>query len=154
MSASVQSLPRIIEQRDGDDDTTDEFIWGPGYVDELVTHDRDTDDDGTTDERFYAVHDRQYNVLMLADEDGAAVEQYAYSPYGADPLDPRDGFAHTIEGDSQLPLTADMSAAQFLYTGRNKETSLNIDVLPMVLVECWGGWDCSSRCEGSGNRER
>jgi hypothetical protein len=121
------SLPRIIEQRDGDSDTTDEFIWGPGYVDELVTHDRDTDGDGTTDQRLYAVHDRQYNVLMLADEDGAAVEQYSYSPYGADPLDPRDGFAHTVEGDSQLPLTPDMSAGQFLYTGCRYDKAVGLN---------------------------
>ena len=39
-------LPQVIEQRNGDGDVTDQFIWGPAYVDELLTHDRDTDGDG------------------------------------------------------------------------------------------------------------
>ncbi len=45
-SADRPILSQVIEQRDGDGDVTDQFIWGPAYVDELLTHDRDTDGDG------------------------------------------------------------------------------------------------------------
>ena len=58
-------------------------------MDELLSHDRDTDGDGGVDQRLYATHDRLYSVLSLVDEDGQAIEHYEYSPYGADPLDAR-----------------------------------------------------------------
>jgi len=88
-------LPQVIEQRDGEGHVTDQFIWGPAYVDELVTHDRDTDGDGSVDQRLYATHDRLYSVLALVDEDGDPVEEYQYSPYAANPLDPRTGVVVT-----------------------------------------------------------
>jgi YD repeat-containing protein len=37
-------------------------LWGLGYVDALVLRDRDTDADGTLDERLYALQDANYNV--------------------------------------------------------------------------------------------
>ncbi len=69
-------------------------------MDELLTHDRDTDGDGSVDQRLYATHDRLYSVLSLVDEDGQAIEHYEYSPYGADPLDARQGFAAITDADT------------------------------------------------------
>ena len=71
----------------GSGDTTDQFVWGPAYVDELLLRERDADGDpnNVLDQRLYAAHDTLYSVLELVDEDGNVVEQYSYSPYGADP---------------------------------------------------------------------
>jgi len=71
--------------------TTDQFVWGPAYVDELLLHERDADGDpnNVLEQRLYAAHDTLYSVLRLVDEDGDVVEQYSYSPYGSDPQDPR-----------------------------------------------------------------
>ncbi len=109
---------RVIEQRDSDS-VTDEFVWGPAYVDELLTHDRDSDGNGSLDQRLYGVHDRLYSVLAVVDEHGDPVEEYAYSPYGADPLDPRTGVAAITDADTGLPLSPAVAAGQYLYTGRS-----------------------------------
>src|SRR5690606_23302210 len=44
--------------------------------------DRDTNDDGTLDERLYVQHDANYNVTALVDTGGDVVERYEYDPYG------------------------------------------------------------------------
>ena len=89
--ASSPVLPQVVEIKDGSGDTTDQFVWGPAYVDELLMHERDADGDpnNVLEQRLYAAHDTLYSVLRLVDEDGNVVEQYSYSPYGADPTDPR-----------------------------------------------------------------
>jgi len=134
-------LPQVIEQRNGEGHVTDQFIWDPAYVDELVTHDRDTDGDGSVDQRLYATHDRLYSVLSLVDEDGQAIEHYEYSPYGADPLDPRKGFAAITDADTGLPLSADTSAAQYLYTGRRYDAVIGFnDHRRRLLSHNLGRW--------------
>ncbi len=70
------------------------------------------------DQRLYATHDRLYSVLSLVDEDGQAIEHYAYSPYCADPLDARKGFASITDAYTGLPLSLEVAAGQRLYTGR------------------------------------
>jgi RHS repeat-associated protein len=52
------------------------------YVDELVLRDRDTNADGSLDERLYALQDSNFNVTALADTSGAVQERYSYTPYG------------------------------------------------------------------------
>ena len=37
------ALPQVVEIKHGDGDTTDQFVWGPAYVDELLLHERDAD---------------------------------------------------------------------------------------------------------------
>jgi YD repeat-containing protein len=57
-------------------------VWGLRYVDELVLRDRDTDANGSLDERLYAMQDANYNVTGIVDTSGAVVERYTYTPYG------------------------------------------------------------------------
>ena len=59
------------------------YLWGerPGHRDELVLRDRDTNEDGTLDERLYATMD-YFNGTAILDTSGAVLERYAYSAFG------------------------------------------------------------------------
>ncbi len=59
-----------------------QYVWSPVYVDALVLRDRDSNGDGTLDERLYVVQDANYNVTALFDNAGNVVERYAYDPFG------------------------------------------------------------------------
>jgi RHS repeat-associated protein len=59
------------------------YVWSPVYVDALILRDRDTNADGTLDERLWAMQDANWNVVGLANGNGVVVERYAYDPYGA-----------------------------------------------------------------------
>jgi hypothetical protein len=59
------------------------FFCGDRYVDELVERDRDTNGDGSLDERLYALQDANFDVTAIADAStGTIVERYSYTPYG------------------------------------------------------------------------
>ena len=62
--------------------TTKRYVWSPVYVDALILRDRDTNADGTLDERLWVQQDANWNVTALLDGSGAVVERYAYDPYG------------------------------------------------------------------------
>lgn len=67
-----------------DDETVVQHVWSPVYVDAMVLRDRDLDGDGSADdERLYPLHDANFNVTSLVDDDGAVVERFLYDPYGA-----------------------------------------------------------------------
>ena len=74
-----------------------QYVWGAKYVDDLILRDRDTDADGTMDERLYALADANYNVTALFDEaTGTVVERFVYDAYGnVTELDPDDFTAYT-----------------------------------------------------------
>ena len=59
-----------------------QFVWGLRYVDDFVLRDRDTDSNGTLDERLYALQDANWNVTALANASGTTQERYTYSAYG------------------------------------------------------------------------
>ncbi len=60
-----------------------QYVWGerPGHRDELVLRDRDTDGNGTLDERLYATMD-YFNGTAVLDASGAVQERYGYSAFG------------------------------------------------------------------------
>ena len=59
-----------------------QFVWGRRYVDDFVLRDRDTDSNGSLDERLYGLQDGNWNVTALADTSGDIQERYVYSAYG------------------------------------------------------------------------
>lgn len=77
---------RCVEERLGSSpDSADpdrQFVWGNRYIDDLVCRDRDTDANGSLDERLYATQDANWNVVALIDTTGNVQERYAYSAYG------------------------------------------------------------------------
>jgi RHS repeat-associated protein len=58
------------------------YIRSLVYVDALVLRDRDSNGDGTLDERLYVAQDANYNVTVLLDNSGNVVERYIYDPFG------------------------------------------------------------------------
>lgn len=75
---------QVVEERLGTTpataDAQRQFVWGLRYLDDLVLRDRDTDADGTLDERLYPLQDANWNVTALADTAGAVQERYRYTP--------------------------------------------------------------------------
>jgi RHS repeat-associated protein len=74
---------QVVEEHvESSSDAERQFVWGLRYVDDIVLRDRDTDADGTLDERLYGLQDANWNVTGIADASGAVLERYAYSAYG------------------------------------------------------------------------
>jgi YD repeat-containing protein len=42
-----------------------QYVWSPVYVDALIARDRDTDSNGSLEERLYAQHDANFNVTAF-----------------------------------------------------------------------------------------
>ncbi len=59
-----------------------QYTWSPVYVDAMIMRDRDTNADGTLDERLWVQQDANFNVTALVDGSGAVVERYAYDAFG------------------------------------------------------------------------
>ena len=74
---------QTIEERIDSETTAErQFVWGQRYIDDCVLRDRDSDDNGTLDERLYALQDANWNVTGLIDPTGAVQERMAYTAYG------------------------------------------------------------------------
>jgi RHS repeat-associated protein len=74
---------QVVEERvDSSSHPDRQFVWGLRYVDDLILRDRDTDANGTLDERLYALQDANWNLTAIAGTDGTIEERYAYSAYG------------------------------------------------------------------------
>jgi RHS repeat-associated protein len=72
---------QVLEEKVGAN-TAARYVWSPVYVDALVLRDRDTDANGTLDERLWVAQDANFNVTALIDGIGNVVERYAYDPFG------------------------------------------------------------------------
>src|SRR5687767_2335204 len=49
----------------------------------MILRDRDTDANGSLDERLWVQQDANWNVTAILNGSGAVVERYVYDPYGA-----------------------------------------------------------------------
>lgn len=92
---------------DDDTDPTEQFWYqnagasGMGsssYIDEVVLRDRDTDGNGTLDERLYYCQNWHHDVIVLCDTSGSTSERVNYDAYGSpigtfSSLDNRKGYA-------------------------------------------------------------
>ena len=73
----------LEERLDSATTASGQYLWGerPGHRDELVLRDRDTNGDGTLDERLYATMD-YFNGTAVLNTSGVVQERYAYSAFG------------------------------------------------------------------------
>src|SRR5262249_32765092 len=72
---------QVLEERVGGV-TKIQYVWSPVYVDAMILRDRDTDANGSLDERLWVQQDANWNVTALINGSGAVVERYAYDPFG------------------------------------------------------------------------
>lgn len=74
---------QVLEERVGASTSAEsQQVFGPRYVDELILRDRDTDANGSLNERLYYLQDANFNVTTLVNTAGDAQERYIYEPYG------------------------------------------------------------------------
>ncbi|MBL8812600.1 MAG: hypothetical protein JNM43_20720 [Planctomycetaceae bacterium] len=75
---------QCVEERVGSVTTAErQFVWDLRYIDDLVIRDRSTANNGTINERRYAMQDGNWNTIAICDTSGSVGERYAYSAYGA-----------------------------------------------------------------------
>ncbi|MCX7386430.1 MAG: hypothetical protein NTX48_07160 [Planctomycetales bacterium] len=75
---------QCVEERIGTTTTAErQFVWGLRYIDDLILRDRSTANNGTINERRYAMQDGNWNTVAICDITGSVGERYAYSAYGS-----------------------------------------------------------------------
>jgi RHS repeat-associated protein len=115
---------QVIEER-GSGLAVAQSVFSPVYADALVLRDRDTNGDGTLDERLWAQQDANWDVTALVDSTGAVVERFVYDPYGAVSVLAPDWTARSssLYGWRDLFQGARQDPATGLYNFRNREYS-------------------------------
>ena len=103
---------QCLEERiDSSTDSAVQYLWGIRFVDDLVLRDRDTNGDGTLDERLYALCDPRFSVVAITDDTGTVQERYGYDGYGST----------SIYSSSYVPRVSSNFAWEFRYTGRRQD---------------------------------
>jgi RHS repeat-associated protein len=117
-SRAWQVLEERIEISDPESHISDrQYVWGLRYIDDCVLRDRDTDANGTLNERLYALQDANWNVVALADAGGTMQERYSYTAYGK--CEFRDPSTFASRPSSLFDWTA-------LYTGRELDVETGL----------------------------
>lgn len=99
-----------------------QHVWGIRYIDDLVLRDRDTNADGTLDERLYHLPDANWNVTAVVDAAGSVQERIEYTPYGQlQFLTPTFGLRNASSYDIRTTYTSRELIAEIkLYYFRNR----------------------------------
>ncbi|MEJ7594318.1 MAG: hypothetical protein WKF77_22505 [Planctomycetaceae bacterium] len=72
---------QVVEERVGTSISANrQFVWGLRYIDDIVLRDRDTDGNGTLDERHYAMQDANGNVTGLVNTSGTIQQRSCTQP--------------------------------------------------------------------------
>ncbi len=96
---------QVLEERAGSSSTpANQYVYHPYYVDAIALR---YNSSGT---KHYYLQDANFNVTAVTDNAGAAVERYAYTPYGEVTVLDAD-FSADADGISDI-------ANEHLYTGR------------------------------------
>ena len=117
---------RVIEERDGNNILTQQYVYG-NYIDEVLVLDRNLDGDnsaiGIGDQRFHYHQDAQFSVYAVTDENGDILESYLYDPYGEVTVFDANG---DIVADNPWGAANSLIDNPYLFTGRrfDEETGL------------------------------
>jgi RHS repeat-associated protein len=93
-------------------------VWGLRYIDDLVLRDRDTDNNGSLDERLYALQDANWNVVALSSTGGGVQERYTYTPYGVS----------QVLGIDFVPHDPSNYDWEYRYTGRELDLDTGLQI--------------------------
>ena len=120
---------QLLEEKSGSNTVT-RNVFSPVYVDALVLRDRDTDANGTLDERLYPTQDANYNVTAILNISGTVQEKYTYTPFGV--VTYRDSSGSTISSSTK--------AWVFLHQGGQINIVGGYDFRNRVLSPTLGRW--------------
>ncbi|MBV7332819.1 RHS repeat-associated core domain-containing protein [Chloroflexi bacterium TSY] len=115
---------QVVEERDGADTLTQQYVYGGLYIDEVVLLDRNLTQNARAidpnDQRLYLHQNRHFSVYALTDSDGAIVEGYQYDAYGRQTLfAPGPNGVLDFGGDDLVTMGAVSQVGNpYLYTGR------------------------------------
>ena len=103
---------QVIDERIGaSQNPAVQYLWNLGFVDDLVLRDRSTIDDGTFDERLYALTDLRFCVMAITDTNADIQERYSYSSLGVPSV-----------YDAQFALQSSTNYDwEYRYTGRRQD---------------------------------
>jgi RHS repeat-associated protein len=59
-----------------------QIVWGLRYIDDIILRDRDSDANGTLDERLFGMQDANWNVVAIQGSNGSPIQRYTYTAYG------------------------------------------------------------------------
>ena len=96
LTAGWQTIEERLGASPDSADPQRQFVWGLRYIDDCVLRDRDSDHNGTLDERLYALLDANWNVTGFIDPTGSVEERMAYTAYGV-PLFLTSAFVPTTD---------------------------------------------------------
>ncbi len=105
-------------------------VWSPAYVDAMVLRDRDTDSNGTLDERIYPLQDANWNTTGLVTTSGTVVERETYNPFGV----------ATSRDASGSVISTSAKAWVFLHQGGEKIAIGDYEFRNRVLSPTLGRW--------------
>ena len=73
---------QAIEERNSSNVAQVQYTWSAAYIDAMIARDRDTDNNGTLEQRVYVMQDANWNITAIANSTGAVVERFQYDAYG------------------------------------------------------------------------
>jgi len=120
---------QVLEEKSGSN-TKNRYVWSQAYVDALVLRDRDTDSNGTLDERLYPLQDANWNTTGLVNTSGTIVERDTYGPFGV----------VTFRDVSGASLGASAKDWLFLHQGGQTDSIGNYDFRNRVYSPTLGRW--------------
>ena len=120
---------QVLEEKSGSN-TKNQYVWSPAYVDAMVLRDRDTDSNGTLDERLYPLQDANWNTTALVNTSGSVVERDTYSPFGV----------VTFRDASGAIIGASAKDWLFLHQGGQTDSIGNYDFRNRVYSPTLGRW--------------
>jgi len=122
---------QVIEERiNSSSDSERQFVWGLRYVDDIVERDRDTDANGTLDERLYGMQDANWNVSGVADNAGAVQERHAYQSYS---------YPEYFDGDFN-PRDSSISLWDRLFEGYVWDRDIEVYLARNRVLDSRGTW--------------
>ncbi len=122
---------QVIEERVGTSTSANrQFVWGLRYIDDIILRDRDTDGNGTLDERRYPMQDANWNVTGLVNTTGTVQQRFAYTAYGMPQF-----------LNASFVAASNTAGWEILYAGYRFEIATSLfHVRHRVLHPALGGW--------------